>query len=73
MTPADFTDALQRLGLSRAALARELAARTGQKVNETTLWRYASGRSAVPIGLAAYLQLRLEVNAARRELAAATV
>lgn len=61
MTPARFKQVLESLGLSRAGLARELNRLTGMSVDESTLWRYAHGTSKVPIGLAAYLELRLNI------------
>lgn len=61
MTPERFGQVLKDLGLSRAALARELHRLTGLTVDESTLWRYAHGASPVPVGLAAYLELRRNI------------
>jgi hypothetical protein len=57
MTDEEFTDALLRLGLSQAALARLLSDLGEQQPAPTTVWRWADGRSRVPIGVGALLYL----------------
>ena len=57
MTEDEFTEALQRLGLSQAALARLLDDLGEQQPAPTTVWRWADGRSRVPIGVGALLSL----------------
>lgn len=57
MTDDEFTDALQRLGLSQAALGRLLDDLGEQQPAATTVWRWADGRSRVPIGVGALLNL----------------
>ena len=57
MTDEEFTDALRRLGLSQAALARLLDDLGEQQPAPTTVWRWADGRSKVPIGVGALLHL----------------
>ncbi|KIL99766.1 hypothetical protein CCC_03938 [Paramagnetospirillum magnetotacticum MS-1] len=57
MTDDEFTEALRRLGLSQAALARLLDDLGEQQPAPTTVWRWADGRSRVPIGVGALLRL----------------
>lgn len=57
MTEDEFTEALQRLGLSQAALGRLLDDLGEQQPAPTTVWRWADGRSRVPIGVGALLNL----------------
>ncbi len=57
MTASEFAGLLKALGLSQAELARRLTEAGGAAVAATTIWRYASGRSPVPGGVAAYLRL----------------
>lgn len=57
MTDDEFTETLQRLGLSQAALARLLDDLGEQQPAPTTVWRWADGRSRVPIGVGALLRL----------------
>ncbi len=57
MTEDEFTEALQRLGLSQAALGRLLDDLGEQQPAPTTVWRWADGRSRVPIGIGALLKL----------------
>lgn len=57
MTEHEFTETLQRLGLSQAALARLLDELGEQQPAPTTVWRWADGRSRVPIGVGALLRL----------------
>lgn len=57
MTDDEFTDTLRRLGLSQAALARLLDDLGEQQPAPTTVWRWADGRSRVPIGVGALLRL----------------
>ncbi|MBI3445994.1 MAG: hypothetical protein HY055_11700 [Magnetospirillum sp.] len=57
MTDEEFTNALRRLGLSQAALARLLDDLGEQQPAPTTVWRWADGRSKVPIGVGALLSL----------------
>lgn len=57
MTDEEFTESLQRLGLSQAALARLLDDLGEQQPAPTTVWRWADGRSRVPIGVGALLRL----------------
>ncbi|MDO8607380.1 MAG: hypothetical protein Q7R40_12660 [Phaeospirillum sp.] len=57
MTDDEFTEALRRLGLSQAALGRLLDNLGEQQPAPTTVWRWADGRSRVPIGIGALLSL----------------
>lgn len=57
MTDDEFTETLQRLGLSQAALGRLLDDLGEQQPAPTTVWRWADGRSRVPIGVGALLNL----------------
>ena len=57
MTDDEFTEALQRLELSQAALGRLLDDLGEQQPAPTTVWRWADGRSRVPIGIGALLTL----------------
>ena len=57
MTDDEFTEALDRLSLSQAALARLLDDLGEQQPAPTTVWRWADGRSRVPIGIGALLKL----------------
>lgn len=57
MTDDEFTETLRRLGLSQAALARLLDDLGEQQPAPTTVWRWADGRSRVPIGVGALLRL----------------
>ncbi len=57
MTDDEFTQALRRLGMSQAALARLLDDLGEQQPAPTTVWRWADGRSRVPIGVGALLRL----------------
>jgi hypothetical protein len=57
MTDEEFTETLHRLGLSQAALARLLDDLGEQQPAPTTVWRWADGRSRVPIGVGALLRL----------------
>jgi hypothetical protein len=57
MTGPEFTETLARLGLSQAALARLLDELGERQPAPTTVWRWADGRSRVPIGIGALLRL----------------
>jgi hypothetical protein len=57
MTDDEFTETLRRLGMSQAALARLLDDLGEQQPAPTTVWRWADGRSRVPIGVGALLRL----------------
>jgi transcriptional regulator with XRE-family HTH domain len=57
MTDEEFTETLKRLGMSQAALARLLDDLGEQQPAPTTVWRWADGRSRVPIGVGALLRL----------------
>jgi hypothetical protein len=57
MTEQEFIEALERLGLTQAALARLLDELGEQQPATTTVWRWADGRSRVPIGVGALLRL----------------
>lgn len=57
MTDEEFTETLRRLGMSQAALARLLDDLGEQQPAPTTVWRWADGRSRVPIGVGALLRL----------------
>jgi len=57
MTETEFTETLARLGLSQAALARLLDDLGERQPAPTTVWRWADGRSRVPIGIGALLRL----------------
>ncbi|CAA7613143.1 conserved hypothetical protein [Candidatus Terasakiella magnetica] len=67
MTEDEFTEALQRLGLSQAALARLLDDLGEQQPAPTTVWRWADGRSKVPIGVGALLTLLERLPAETRQ------
>lgn len=66
MTPAEFRAALDRLGLSRSDLMREIEVMTGHRLAPSTLYRWDRGTSRMgkPIEhidpwAAAYLRMRL--------------
>ncbi len=61
MTDDELTAALRRLGLSQAALARLLDDLGERQPAPTTVWRWADGRSRVPIGVGALLRLLEEI------------
>lgn len=56
MTPEQFLDALQRLGLKQADYARLI------DVNPKTVWMWASGRTSIPKLAAEHLTLLLELD-----------
>ena len=64
MTAEEFAALLKELGLPQVELARRLTEAGGSPVAPTTIWRYASGKSAVPGGVAAYLRLLKTARAA---------
>lgn len=60
MTGIEFKEAIKSLGLSQSEFARE----TGMSLSAINEW--ARGRAKIPGIAAAYLRLRLEVDAFRR-------
>lgn len=64
MTPSDFAAALARLGYSQAAFGRLIDYRPNQ------VSRWARGHGPVPVVVAEYLSLRLEVEDLRAQVAA---
>ena len=68
MTPEEMRAALADLGWSQADLARRLSEKSDEPVAATTIWRYVSGRSKIPAGLAAYLRLAVRARRVGIEL-----
>lgn len=60
MTGIEFKEAIKNLGLTQREFARE----TGMSMSAVNEW--ATGRAKVPQIAAAYIRLRLEVDAFRR-------
>lgn len=57
MSEEEFAETLRRLGLSQASLARLLDDLGERQPAATTVWRWADGRTRVPIGVGALLRL----------------
>jgi hypothetical protein len=57
MTDLEFTLVLQKLGLSQAGLGRLLVELGERQPAATTVWRWADGRTRVPVGIGALLRL----------------
>ncbi len=62
MNAERFMETLNELGASYSEYADHLTKASGRPVSRTTMYRYATGRSKIPAGVAAHLELLLRVQ-----------